>query len=125
MSSPRDLKYSKEHQWLALEGSEAQVGLTEFAVGQLGDIVFVDLPAVGTAFRAGDVLGTVESTKTSSDIFYPVSGRVIGVNEALADAPELINQDPCGQGWLVRIECSDLSEVGALLDADAYRAVTG
>ncbi len=125
MSSQRGLKYSKEHQWLALEGKEALVGLTEFAVGQLGDIVFVDLPAPGTAFRAGDVLGTVESTKTSSDIFYPVSGRVIGVNEALNDTPELINQDPCGKGWLVRIECSDVNEVGSLMDADAYKAVTG
>lgn len=123
MSVPSDLKYSKDHEWLKIEGSTATIGITGFAAQQLGDIVFVELPKVGTAFKAGEALGVVESTKTASDVFYPVSGKVLAVNEALMDAPELINQEPFGQGWFIRVECANPAELEALLDADAYAAL--
>lgn len=123
MSNPGNLKYSKEHQWLKLDGTKAQVGITAFAVKQLGDIVFIELPKVGAVFKAGDTLGVVESTKTASDVFYPVSGRVVAVNGALNDEPELIGSDPYGKGWLVEIECADKKETDALLDAAAYDAI--
>lgn len=124
MSVPSDLKYSKDHEWLKLDGSTATIGITDFAAQQLGDIVFVELPQVGTAFKAGETFGVVESTKTASDVFYPVSGKVLAVNEALVDAPELINQEPYGKGWFIQVECADPSELDALLDASAYAALT-
>ena len=123
MASPNNLKFSKEHQWLALSGTKARIGLTDFATSQLGDIVFIELPHPGDTFHAGDTLGVVESTKTASDIFFPVSGKVLSANDALIDAPETINSDPYGKGWLVEIECSAPAEVAGLMDADAYRAI--
>ncbi|MDR0965339.1 MAG: glycine cleavage system protein GcvH [Myxococcales bacterium] len=124
MSLPNDLKYSKDHEWLKLDGTSVTIGITAFAAQQLGDIVFVELPKVGSAFKAGDALGVVESTKTASDVFYPISGKVLAINEALLDAPELINQDPYGKGWFVQIECSNPAELDTLLDANAYAALT-
>ena len=125
MDFPKNLKYSKEHQWLSIEGASAKVGLTAFAVKQLGDIVFIELPAPGDTFKAGDTLGVVESTKTASDVFYPVSGKILSVNEALNDAPETINSDPYGAGWLVEIECTNKAELDALLDSVSYQAIAG
>ena len=123
MSLPSDLKYSKDHEWLKIEGATATIGITDFAAKQLGDIVFVELPKVGASFKAGDTLGVVESTKTASDVFYPVSGKVLAVNEALLDAPELINQEPYGQGWFIKVECATPGEFDGLLDAAAYQAL--
>lgn len=124
MHLPGDLKYSKDHEWLRLEGTNAILGITDFAAEQLGDIVFIDLPKVGAIFKTGDVLGVVESTKTASDIFYPINGKILAINEALLESPELINQEPYGKGWFVKIECTDLSELDALLDANAYASLT-
>ncbi len=120
MSVPSDRKYSKDHEWLKLDGDTATVGITEFAAAQLGDIVFVELPEVGASFQAGQSFGVVESTKTASDVFYPVSGKVLAVNDALLDAPELVNQDPYGKGWFIKIQCANNAELDALLDANTY-----
>lgn len=123
MTVPSDLKYSKDHEWLKIDGSTATIGITDFAAQQLGDIVFVELPKVGATFRAGETFGVVESTKTASDVFYPVSGKVLAINEALVDAPELINQEPYGKGWFIQVECANQDEIDALLDAGAYAAL--
>ncbi|WP_350276767.1 glycine cleavage system protein GcvH [Kribbella sp. HUAS MG21] len=119
---PEDLKYTAEHEWVkAGEDGPVRVGITDFAQDQLGDIVYVQLPDVGSAVRAGDACGELESTKSVSDLFAPVSGTVTAVNEALADQPELINTDPYGEGWLIDIDVEDTAEVAALMDADAYQ----
>jgi glycine cleavage system H protein len=118
---PKDLKYTKDHEWLRQDGGEVLVGITDFAQRQLGDVVFVELPEVGTTVTAGDSVAEVESTKSVSDIFAPVSGTIIEVNAELSDAPERLNEDPYGEGWLFVIEPSgDSSE---LLDAEAYRSM--
>ncbi len=122
MNFPEELRYTSEHEWAASEeGGRVRVGITDFAQDALGDVVYVDLPATGTEVRAGETFGEVESTKSVSDLFSPVSGRVVERNDQLEDAPELVNQDPYGEGWMVVIEPSDPSEVDDLLDADAYR----
>jgi len=121
MNIPDDLRYSKEHEWVRLVGSTARVGITDFAQDSLGDVVFVQLPDVGLDVVAGASVSEVESTKSVSDIYVPVSGVVRLVNEQLVQQPELVNQDPYGEGWMFEIECSDTSEVEALLDAAAYR----
>ena len=118
---PEDLKYTREHEWVRPEGNEAVVGITWFAQDQLGDVVYVELPEAGREFQAGDVFGTVESVKTVSDLYMPVSGKVLEVHEELNDAPELVNQDPYGQGWMLRVEMSDPAELDRLLPADEYR----
>ena len=119
---PEDLKYTAEHEWLkAGSDGPVRVGITDFAQDQLGDIVYVQLPEVGTAVRAGDSCGELESTKSVSDLFAPVNGTVTAVNEALADQPDLVNSDPYGEGWLLDIEVEDAAEVAALMDADAYQ----
>jgi glycine cleavage system H protein len=120
MSIPQDLRYTKEHEWLRVEDGVALVGITEFAAEALGDIVFVQLPAVGDTVKAGEVCGEIESTKSVSELYAPVSGEVTEVNEATADAPELINSDPFGKGWLFRVRTDDTPE---LLDAAAYAAL--
>jgi len=117
---PANLKYSKDHEWAKLEGSTLTMGITAFAVEQLGDIVFVDLPKVGESVKAHGTCGAVESTKATSDIFSPVTGKILEVNAALADAPETINQDPYEKGWLVKLEVADPKELDALMDAAAY-----
>lgn len=119
---PEDLKYTAEHEWLkAGEEGPVRVGITDFAQDQLGDIVYVQLPEVGSAVRAGDACGELESTKSVSDLFAPVNGTVTAVNEALADQPDLVNSDPYGEGWLLDIDVEDAAEVTALMDADAYQ----
>jgi glycine cleavage system H protein len=120
---PEDLKYTAEHEWLkAGEEGPVRVGITDFAQDQLGDIVFVQLPDVGSVVRAGDACGELESTKSVSDLFAPVNGTVTAVNEALADQPDLVNSDPYGEGWLLDIDVEDTAEVAALMDAEAYQA---
>ncbi|MCH8556380.1 MAG: glycine cleavage system protein GcvH [Balneolia bacterium] len=124
MSYPQELKYTKEHEWLRDNGDgTATVGITEFAQTELGDIVFVELNDVGDSYDQDDVFGTIEAVKTVSDLFMPVSGEVVEVNEDLADNPEIVNEDPYGKGWLVKIKLSDASQVESLMDADAYQEI--
>ena len=123
MNFPEDLRYSREHEWVRLDGEVARIGITDFAQDSLGDVVFVQFPDVGTDVVAGASVGEVESTKSVSDIYVPVTGVVRAVNDALTDQPELVNSDPYGDGWMFEITCSDPSEVDALLDAAGYRAL--
>ena len=118
---PEDLKYTAEHEWVKAGDGPVRVGITDFAQDALGDIVYVQLPEVGTAVRAGDSCGELESTKSVSDLFAPLNGTVRAVNEALADQPDLVNTDPYGEGWLLDIEVDDDEEVAALMDADTYK----
>jgi glycine cleavage system H protein len=118
---PEDLKYTAEHEWVKSGEGPVRVGITDFAQDALGDIVYVQLPEVGSVVRAGDACGELESTKSVSDLFAPVNGTVRAVNEALADQPDLINTDPYGEGWLLDIEVEDAAEVEALMDADTYQ----
>jgi glycine cleavage system H protein len=118
---PEDLKYTAEHEWVKAGEGPVRVGITDFAQDALGDIVYVQLPEVGSAVRAGDACGELESTKSVSDLFAPVNGTVTAVNEALADQPDLINSDPYGEGWLLDIQVEDAAEVEALMDAEAYQ----
>ncbi|HEU0285774.1 MAG TPA: glycine cleavage system protein GcvH [Nocardioidaceae bacterium] len=122
---PDDLKYTTEHEWIRLADDTAEVGITDYAQEQLGDIVYVSLPDAGTEVEAGTSIGELESTKSVSDIFAPVSGTVAESNPALDDAPEVVNTDPYGAGWLVRITVADSSAMDGLLDADGYRAHVG
>ena len=117
---PGDLRYTKEHEWVRVDGDEAVVGITKFAADQLGDIVFVELPAAGKAMEQHATFGVVESVKAVSDLFAPVAGEVTAANDALAGAPELVNSDPYGEGWMLRVRLADASQVEALLDAAAY-----
>ena len=117
---PDDLRFTKEHEWVRIAGDEATVGITQYAADQLGDIVFVELPAVGKALEQFATFGVVESVKAVSDLFAPVAGEVVGVNDALADKPELVNSEPFGEGWMVRVRLADASQVDDLLDAAGY-----
>ena len=121
MEFPDDLRYTQEHEWLRLEGNEALVGITDFAQDALGDVVFVELPSIGATFASGQAFGVVESNKTVSDLFAPVAGRVMAVNHVLRDEPELVNNDPYGAGWMIRLVVTDHEQVNRLLDAEAYR----
>jgi glycine cleavage system H protein len=123
MDIPPDLRYSREHEWVRLNGSVARIGITDFAQDSLGDVVFVQLPDVGLDAVAGASVSEIESTKSVSDVYVPLTGVVTAVNAALAEQPELVNQDPYGTGWMFELEVSDVSEVDALLDAAAYRAL--
>ncbi len=127
MEFPSELRYTKEHEWLRLEadGKEATVGITDFAQHELGDIVYVELQPVGTELAKDEVFGTVEAVKTVSELFMPISGTIIAVNEALKDHPELVNQSPYGEGWMIRIAVKDPSEVKTLLTAEEYAAMVG
>ncbi|MBI44763.1 MAG: glycine cleavage system protein H [Candidatus Marinimicrobia bacterium] len=122
----KDLKYTKEHEWLKLEdpslktSKNAYVGITDFAQGELGDVVFVELPNIDDEFSQNDVFGTIEAVKTLADLYIPVSAKIIEINEALEDQPELVNSDPYNEGWIVKIELSDSSELDSLLDLDSY-----
>ena len=122
MEFPEGLKYSKEHEWVLVEGTSATIGITEYAQEELGDIVFVELPEVGEKIVKDDPFGAVESVKAVSDIYAPVSGEVMETNEILPDNPETINDDPYGDGWLIRVRLSDPAELDALMDEPAYRA---
>ncbi|HMD46170.1 MAG TPA: glycine cleavage system protein GcvH [Acidimicrobiales bacterium] len=118
---PDDRRYSSDHEWAAMSGERVRVGITDYAQDALGDVVFVDLPAVGTEVTAGGTLGEVESTKSVSEIYAPVSGTVVAVNEALAESPERLNEDPYGEGWICEIALRAPDDVASLLDAGAYR----
>lgn len=120
---PEDLRYSKEHEWVRPENGRVRVGITYYAQDELGDVVFVDLPQVGVSVQAGEAFAAIESVKAVSDIYAPVSGRIVEVNEELADRPELINEDPYGAGWLVVIEMDNPAELDDLLDAERYKAL--
>ena len=125
MNIPADLKYTKDHEWLRIDGDHAVVGITEFAQGELGDIVFVDIGSTGQSLNREAVFGTVEAVKTVSDLFMPVSGTVEEVNPGLADDPASVNKDPYGAGWMVRLQLADPGQVSELLSADQYRALVG
>jgi glycine cleavage system H protein len=124
MNIPDDLRYSDEHEWVRAEGGQARVGITDYAQDALGDIVYVDLPVVGTEVVVGGKLGEVESTKSVSEIYAPVAGTITAVNDALPDSPERINQDPYGEGWICELELADGAGLEALLDAAAYGDLT-
>ncbi len=126
MNAPAELLYSAEHEWARPldDGSTIRIGITDYAQDALGDVVFVDLPAIGTVVAAGDAVGELESTKSVSEMYAPVSGTVVAINEALANSPQLINEDPYGEGWLCVIEISDSSELDSLLDATSYLNLT-
>lgn len=123
MIFPANLRYTKDHEWVSLEGNVATIGITEYAQGELGDIVYVEVDTIGKSLNAGDVFGTVEAVKTVSDLFLPVSGTITELNEALAGAPELVNKDPYGEGWMVKMTVTDPADVEALMDAAAYESV--
>lgn len=125
MSLPKDLKYTKDHEWLKLAGDVGTIGVTKYAGEQLGDVVFVELPKVGATVKAGATFGTVESVKAVSDLFAPVSGEVVEVNDALTKAPETVNSDPYGAAWMVKIKLSQASDANALLSADDYEKLIG
>jgi glycine cleavage system H protein len=120
-----DRKYSDDHEWVLGEGDEVTIGISAYAVEQLGDIVFVELPEAGATFAKGDTFGVVESAKAASDLFLPVSGEVVASNPALDDNPEMVNDDPFGTGWMVKVKLSDTSELGGLKDAAAYKEMIG
>jgi glycine cleavage system H protein len=119
---PKDYRYTKEHEWIQMDGAAGTIGITDYAQHELGDVVFVELPKVGTQLKAGQSLGTIESVKAVSEIFTPVSGEVTETNPALADAPEKINSDPHGSAWLIKIRVADPKEAASLMDAAAYEA---
>ena len=123
MNFPENVKYTKEHEWIRLEGDVAYVGITDYAQEQLGDIVFVDIQAEGETLAADEVFGTIEVVKTISDLFLPVGGEILEQNEALADQPELVNKDPYGEGWLIKMKPANAADLDNLLDAEGYKAV--
>lgn len=118
---PEELKYTDDHEWIRVENGKAYVGLTHYAQEQLGDVVFVELPDVGEEFGMGDSFGVVESVKTVSDLFMPVAGKIVEINEDLEDSPEAVNEDPYGEGWIVAIEVEDKSQLDQLMDSEAYQ----
>ena len=122
MGSPPELKYTKEHEWVRVEGDSGTIGITDYAQDQLGDIVFVELPAAGAEISAAQKLGEIESVKAVSELFAPVSGEVTEANDGLADSPESVNDDPYGDGWLIKVRLSDPAELDKLLSADEYEA---
>ncbi|PUZ28819.1 glycine cleavage system protein GcvH [Chitinophaga parva] len=125
MNFPSNLRYTKDHEWISLEGNTATIGITEFAQRELGDIVFVDVPSVGKTLAAEEVFGTVEAVKTVSDLFLPVAGTINELNGGLESEPELVNSDPYGQGWMVKMTVSNPEDINALLTADQYKALVG
>jgi glycine cleavage system H protein len=125
MNFPADLRYTKDHEWLKLEGDTATIGITDYAQRELGDIVYVEVETIGQSMEAGAVFGTVEAVKTVSDLFLPVSGTILELNAGLANAPESVNNDPYGQGWMIKMKVNDPSDVNALLDATAYESMVG
>lgn len=125
MEFPSNVRYTKDHEWIRLEGDIATVGITDFAQGELGDIVFVDIPTEGETLAAEEVFGSVEAVKTVSDLYLPVAGEIVEVNAEIDGQPDLVNSDPYGAGWMVRIKVASVADVEALLDVDAYRALVG
>ncbi|UMT76408.1 glycine cleavage system protein GcvH [Staphylococcus roterodami] len=125
MAVPNELKYSKEHEWVKVEGNVATIGITEYAQGELGDIVFVELPETDDEINEGDTFGSVESVKTVSELYAPISGKVVEVNEELEDSPECVNESPYEKAWMVKVEISDESQIEALLTAEKYAEMIG
>lgn len=125
MSYPEQLRYTKDHEWIKLDGNVATIGITDFAQRELGDIVYVEVETIGKALQANDVFGTVEAVKTVSDLFLPVSGTITEVNEKLGNEPELVNTDPYGDGWMVKMTVNNSADVDALLDAAGYESLVG
>lgn len=125
MNVPEDLKYTEEHEWIRVEGDEIVVGVTDFAQGELGDVVFIELETEGEDLSRGDTFGTIEAVKTVSDLYMPVDGKVVKVNPALEDTPELVNSEPFGEGWMIRIRPSDPSQLDDLITADRYSTMIG
>lgn len=125
MSIPNNLKYTKEHEWVLVNGNIGTIGITDYAQGELGDVVFVDIDPSLSEIKKGDSIGTIEAVKTVSDIYAPFSGKVLEINETLKDSPESVNSDPYGNGWMLKVEISDLSELNDLLDSSAYQALIG
>jgi glycine cleavage system H protein len=123
MHIPQDLKYTQDHEWVRVEGDEATIGITDFAQGELGDIVYVEVETVGESLDKEAVFGTVEAVKTVSDLFLPLAGEITAFNEDLEDTPELVNDDPYDQGWIIKMKISDLSQIEALLTHEGYKAV--
>jgi glycine cleavage system H protein len=125
MNIPQELKYTPDHEWIRVEGKTGFIGVTDFAQGELGDVVFIDIPSDLQEITAGSSFGTIEAVKTVSDMFAPVSGKVLEVNPKLGDEPQLLNSDPYGEGWIIKIEIADPSQLNALMDAAAYEAQLG
>lgn len=125
MNFPENLKYTKDHEWILVEGDEAKIGITEFAQGELGDIVFVDISSEGETLNAEEVFGSVEAVKTVSELYMPVSGEILEVNADLENAPENVNSDPYGSGWMVRVKLNDASQIDGLMSAEQYREMVG
>ncbi|KIO77958.1 glycine cleavage system protein H [Pedobacter lusitanus] len=125
MNFPSELKYTKDHEWVRVEGNEAFIGITDFAQRELGDIVYIDINTVGEEVSKDDVFGSVEAVKTVSDLFMPVTATVLEINAALNDSPELVNTDPYGEGWMVKVTLTDAAQVAELLDAAAYQTLVG
>lgn len=125
MNIPTNLKYSKDHEWIRVEGDTAFIGITDFAQGQLGDIVFVDVTTEGETLEADEVFGSIEAVKTVSDVFIPVGAEILEFNEALNDAPETVNKDPYGEGWIIKVKVTDPAQVNELLSAEQYKALIG
>ncbi|MBX2961750.1 MAG: glycine cleavage system protein GcvH [Cyclobacteriaceae bacterium] len=125
MNIPSDLKYTKDHEWIKLDGTSATIGITDFAQGELGDIVYIDINTVGQDVNQNDVFGTVEAVKTVSDLYMPISGKVLEVNSVLDGSPEKVNADPYGEGWMVKIEVKSPADIDALLSADQYKELIG
>lgn len=123
MKFPKELKYSSEHEWIRKDGDIVYVGITDYAQDQLGDIVFVDIPSVGETLEANEVFGTIEVVKTVSDLFLPISGEILEQNEAIEDNPELVNEDPYGEGWLIKVKPTNEADFDDLLDAEAYKKI--
>ena len=122
MNVPAELKYTKEHEWIRVEGEEAYVGITDYAQSQLGDIVFVEVETEGDNLEAGDTFGSIEAVKTVSDLYLPISGEVLEFNSELEDQPDLVNKDPYGKGWIIKVKVEDEAQLDGLLSADAYKA---
>ncbi|WP_099367673.1 glycine cleavage system protein GcvH [Sphingobacterium sp. 1.A.4] len=122
MNFPSELKYTKDHEWIRVEGDEAVIGITDFAQRELGDIVFVDINTVGEEVAANEVFGTIEAVKTVSDLFMPVNAEVLAVNDAIDASPELVNSDPYGEGWIIRVKLSNVADIDGLLSADQYKS---
>jgi glycine cleavage system H protein len=125
MKIPENLKYTKDHEWIRVEGDFGWIGVTDYAQGELGDVVFVELPKVGTTLTQGKSFGTIEAVKAVSDLYAPVAGEVAELNKAIQDSPEVINKDPYGEGWMVKVKITDTSQIASLLDAGAYKKLTG
>ena len=125
MNFPAELRYTKEHEWVKLEGDTATVGITDFAQSELGDIVYIEIETVGQTLAKDEIFGSVEAVKTVSDLFLPIAGEVLEVNPALNDQPELVNSDPFGEGWMIKMKVSDIAEFDSLMDVDTYQAHTG